>query len=245
MSSRVLGPDSGSVERFSWRRLNPEATEPPAEPPEPSEPLPFVPESVPDPVPGLEAEIASLRAELSRVAATIAPAEQRAREDGYEAGFRAGEAAGSQAARQAAVQECEQIMHKAASSIEEWVRFRVRIRQQLEHDMVRLSTAIARRILRRELSVDPDALHGIVKAAVEKIDSREIHRLVVAAADAPAVQRRMAELSLPLRVEVTADSALPRGSLVLETSRGQLDASIETQLEEIDRGLADLVRRSE
>lgn len=228
---------------FSWRKLHPEEDEdPPAE--QPAEPQPFIPEPLPDPVPGLEAEIAALKAELERITAEWPLLEQQARNDGYQSGFRAGEAAGTQKARQQAAQECEQIMLKASASIEEWVHFRVRIRQQLEHDLVRLATSIARRIVRRELTVDPDALNGIVKAAVAKIDAREIHRLVVSAADAPVVQRRMAELSLPLRVEVTADSALPRGSLILETSRGQLDASVETQLEEIDRGLADLVRRS-
>ncbi|MFN7918629.1 MAG: FliH/SctL family protein [Bryobacteraceae bacterium] len=243
MSSRIIGTESPSVERFAWRRLHPEAEVEAEELPR-EEPELFVPEPIPDPVPGLEAEIARLRREIDRVKESIPPLEEQARSEGYQIGFREGEGAGSQRARQEASRECEQIMLKATSSIEEWVHFRVRIRQQLEHDLVRLATSIARRIVRRELTVDPDTLMGIVKAAVAKIDVREIHRLVVSTQDAPLVQQRVAELSLPLRVEVAADSALPRGSLILETTRGQLDASVETQLEEIDRGLADLVRRS-
>jgi flagellar assembly protein FliH len=40
---------------------------------------------------------------------------------------------------------------------------------------------------------------------------------------------------------VTPDPGLERGAAVLETARGELDASIETQLAEIERGFADLV----
>ena len=45
--------------------------------------------------------------------------------------------------------------------------------------MVQLSLAIARRMLRRELAVDPDALHGLVLAALEKLQAQEICRVRV------------------------------------------------------------------
>jgi flagellar biosynthesis/type III secretory pathway protein FliH len=40
-------------------------------------------------------------------------------------------------------------------------------------------------------------------------------------------------------VEVVADSAMGPGDVVFETERGDLDASVASQLEEIRRGLAD------
>jgi flagellar assembly protein FliH len=120
---------------------------------------------------------------------------------------------------------------------------RLRMRQQMEEDLVHLAVAVARRILHRELSVDPEALLGIVKAAIHRIDARELHRVRVAAADVRLVETCLASLNLPARVEVASDSSLPRGSVVLETTRGSLDSSVETQLQEIDRGFADLVRR--
>ena len=43
---------------------------------------------------------------------------------------------------------------------------RARIRKETESDIVTLTVAIARRVLRRELSVDPEAIHGVVKAAL-------------------------------------------------------------------------------
>ena len=51
-------------------------------------------------------------------------------------------------------------------------------------------------------------------------------------------------MGLPRRVEVIGDPGLERGAAILDSSRGALDASVETQLAEIERGFADLVRRT-
>jgi flagellar assembly protein FliH len=57
------------------------------------------------------------------------------------------------------------------------------------------------------------------------------------------LEASFADLGLPERIEVIADKKLERGALLIETERGELDASVETQLEEIERGFADLIRR--
>jgi flagellar assembly protein FliH len=106
-----------------------------------------------------------------------------------------------------------------------------------------LAVAVARRILRRELTVDPDALLGIVKAALGRVDLRELLRIRVSPADGRILEQHLAGLNLPARVEIAPDPALERGSVILETTRGSLDSSVDTQLDEIDRGFADMVGR--
>ena len=113
---------------------------------------------------------------------------------------------------------------------------------EAEHDTVKLAIAIARRILHREITADPDAIVGLVKAAFEKLDARETHRLRVAPADAALLGAHRGRLDFPPALEIASDASLRPGSAIFETSRGELDASIDTQLGEIDRGLADLVR---
>ena len=44
-------------------------------------------------------------------------------------------------------------------------------------------------------------------------------------------------------IEIAADAALPVGGVVIETRRGNLDASVDTQLKEIERGFADRLGR--
>ncbi len=51
------------------------------------------------------------------------------------------------------------------------------IREQTNQELVRLAISIAGRIIHREVSIDPDALSGLVKAAYLKLQSRELNRV--------------------------------------------------------------------
>jgi flagellar assembly protein FliH len=133
---------------------------------------------------------------------------------------------------------------RLARTIEEMSGMRQRFRHEAEEDVIALALAIARRILHRELTVSPDALLGLLKAALEKIEVREVHRVRVRPEDAPLVQQHLDQMGLPQRVELIADPGLERGSAILDSSRGALDVSVETQLAEVGRGFADLVRRA-
>jgi flagellar biosynthesis/type III secretory pathway protein FliH len=48
----------------------------------------------------------------------------------------------------------------------------------------------------------------------------------------------------PAVVEVVADPSREPGTVVFETARGNLDASVESQFQEIERGLTDRLRRT-
>jgi flagellar assembly protein FliH len=117
-----------------------------------------------------------------------------------------------------------------------------RLRGEAERDTVKLAVAIARRILNREIALDPEVVLGLVKAAFAKVEARETHRLRVSPADAALLDQHRQSLHLPPALEILADGSLPHGSAIFETARGDLDASIDTQLAEIERGLADIVR---
>lgn len=158
----------------------------------------------------------------------------------HQRGFEEGQAAG----RQSLAGQVEAMQLKLARSIEELAGSRLRYRREAEQDVVALALAVARRILHRELTVEPEALLGLVKAALDKLDARELHRVRVSRGDAAVVRQFFEQMGLPHRVEVIADASVVPGGVILESSRGQLDASVETQLSEIERGFADLVRSS-
>jgi len=157
-----------------------------------------------------------------------------------EAGFREGEAAAAEKLEA----PLKQAVARLATSLEELSGVRQRLRHEAEEDLVVLATAIARRILRRELTTDPEAILGLVKAALQRVDAREVLRVRVHGGDARMLENYLTELGIPEKVGVIADRNLERGAVIVETSRGSVDASAETQLQEIERGFADLVRRS-
>jgi flagellar assembly protein FliH len=156
----------------------------------------------------------------------------------HQKGFEEGQAA----AHRALAPEVEAMRAKLARAIEELTGLRARSRREAEQDVVALALAVARRILHRELTVAPEALLGLVKAALDKMESREIHRVRVARSDAAAVRKFFERMGPSQRVEVLADPALAPGSVRIESGGGTLDASADTQLDEIERGFADLVR---
>jgi flagellar assembly protein FliH len=155
-------------------------------------------------------------------------------------GFEEGQAAG----RQSMAPQMEALQMKLARTIEELTGLRPRYRRQAEQDMVALALAVARRILHRELTMAPEALLGLVKAALDKMEAREVHKVRVSRSDAALVRQFFEQNGSPDRVEVVADANLAPGSVLIESNHGLLDASVDTQLAEIERGFADLVRSS-
>ncbi|HXG32385.1 MAG TPA: FliH/SctL family protein [Bryobacteraceae bacterium] len=154
----------------------------------------------------------------------------------HEEGWREGEAA--------ARRRLDAVIEQLARSVEDLATLRARLRRQAEADLVHLAVAIARRILRRELSLDPDAIAGLVHAALQRLAGQEIARVRVHPELAVAVRTALAEGQGAQAAEVVADARLEAGAVIFETERGNLDASVETQLAEIERGLADRLRKS-
>ena len=164
-------------------------------------------------------------------------------EDRARAAYNQGLAAGEAAARDRLQQKMDPVLNGLNSIVAELSALRKRVRAEAEDDAVKLAVAIARRVIYRELSTDPEAILGLVKAAFSKLNARETHRLRVSPADAAVIQEHRAKLQIPPGLEIAPDGSLTPGSAIFETSRGDLDASVETQLSEIDRGLTDALKR--
>jgi flagellar assembly protein FliH len=178
-------------------------------------------------------ELAALRRELAELRIDAA----RHIEEAIERGRAEGEAS----ARKALNQHFETELARARRLMDELIAAGPKLRRHAEEDMVRLAVAIARRVLHREITVDSDVLLGLVKAAFSRIDQREIVQVRTDATLMAVLQRAIQDLDSGRKINLVVDAALPPGSLIFETSRGQLDASVETQLDEIQRGFTDFV----
>ncbi len=170
----------------------------------------------------------------SRIAELEKQAEKRVRE-AREAGRTEGEAQ----ARAQAQEEVRATIERLANAIAEIDQYRGQLLRQTETDAVRLSIAIARRVLRRELTVDPSAIEGLVRAALERLQSQDSCRVRMHPDFIPALRDCVERLGMESRVEIVPDAAQEPGAAVFESSRGSLNASIDSQLKEIERGLAD------
>jgi flagellar assembly protein FliH len=173
-------------------------------------------------------EIEKRVAELDRLRQLeTAEAHHRGVEDGLRRG------------REEAAAEVNKAFDQVARTLDELAKVKRKLRQEAEQEMVKLSLAVARRILYRELATDPSSIEGIVHAALQKLQQREASRVRVYPAGAPAVRAALEHIGSRSGIEVVPDPGLAAGAVLFETSVGELDASIETQLLEISRGFAD------
>jgi len=157
----------------------------------------------------------------------------------FEAGLREGEAA----ARQKLEGQVLQVTEQLARAVVDVVATREDVMRRAEADIVQLSIEIARRIMHRELSVDPSALGGLIRAALEKLAGQQVHRVRVHPDQEATMRLSLEQIGRAADIEVVSDAALPRGGAVFENSRGSLDASVDTQLREIERGLTDQLQK--
>lgn len=220
MRFKIVKP-SETVEPIAWRSLDSgaSASQPRGLSLRPAGSNPSVADH-----PGLQQEMAELERRHQVALAS-------ARQEGFTQGV--------QQARLEAANELKAGTDRVAQALADLAATKKRIRQESEVELLKLSMAIARRILYRELMSDPEALHGVVHAALQKLQNREISRVRVFPAGADAIRSALERIGAAPAIEIFPDPTLKSGDLIFETSFGDLDASIDTQLLEIQRGFAD------
>jgi len=176
-------------------------------------------------------EAAQLRAKIGELTAQM----ERQSREAFDAGMRAGEAA----ARESLEGDVRATIERLAVTISELASLRAETIHRAEVDTVRLAVEIARRVLHRELTVDTSALGALIKAALEKLQAQEVYRVRVHPDQAKIVRSCLDDMGRSQAIEVIHDASQQKGGAVFEISRGALDASVETQLREIECGLTD------
>ncbi len=174
-----------------------------------------------------------------RYASANEPSVEARIQEAYQRGLAAGEATAQKRAGSMAAP----VLENFGAAVRALADARKQARQEAEASMVQLALAVARRILHREIATDPEAILGLVRSGFDRVNARELHRLRMSPGDAQIVNDNRGDLGLPPSIEVIADGSLAPGSAVFETTRGELDLSSHTQLEEIERGFADLIVR--
>lgn len=227
MSSRLAtAAEMTEVTQVVWRPLHVEA------PPDPVE----QPESDP-------AVVEALREELAAAENAVRSLDERIQELETERQVKSQESYlhGLQEGRANAAREMEAAYNSSVErmgrSIAELGGFRHRLRREAEADVVRLALNIAKKILKKQLAVDREAVEGAVAAGIEKLRSAELLKVQVHPKQAGAVRDQLIRLGIT-GVPVESSPSLDEGAVLIESTRGGIDASLETQLREVENAFA-------
>jgi flagellar assembly protein FliH len=172
------------------------------------------------------AEMVALREKIHQLEAQAASDRRQAFEEGREQG------------EQQARVELQPVLERLNASLSEITAMRPDLRHRAERDVVQLALLIARRVLHRQLSVDEEALTAIARVAFERLTRSESYRVTVNPQFAAAVTSALPG-NHASRVQIEPDANCAPGTLIIHSSEGVIDASVDAQLEEISRGLAD------
>ncbi len=222
MSSRARIVTAQEIERFDWNAS--------AAPAKPS----AVPSLV-DPVrlaqaqaalaPAASASMESVRLEQQ---AHLAALEREAFAKGYAQGERAGLEAGGKRA--------EAMLRRVAQTLTDLGSLRETLIQQTERQMVQLALTIARRIVYREVTLDPELIAAMAHVALKKLGTTSPATIRLNPADYTVVAHD-GERWAGMPVKVVPDPAIARGGCLVESEFGRIDASIDRQFEEMTRAL--------
>lgn len=153
---------------------------------------------------------------------------------------------GRQATQQQFRAELDAVLAKHRDEIgcvlREFAAERQQYYRRIEGEVVQLALAVARKILHREVQLDPQALAGIVRVTLEKFDTATEVHLRVSPKEAADWRHYFAcQMGDGPAPEVHEDPAIAPGQCRIETSLGTTDVGLELQLKEIETGLLDLL----
>jgi flagellar assembly protein FliH len=179
----------------------------------------------------LESSAPPAREEPSRILEqAIAEAErirERAREEGYAEGCRAGHEQGS-----AEISSAARALEQALRDLE---ALRTEVAEAVETDAIELALELAGKILVAQLEVQPELILEVIRGALGRLGGRR--RVIVAVSPENLEMVRQALGELPPQgsgiehCEVVSDERLGVGGAVVRSVEGEVDASIQTQLE--------------
>lgn len=151
--------------------------------------------------------------------------------------FAKGFAQGERAGREAASQRAEAMVQRLTETLSELTQLRAQLIHQTERQMVELALAVARRVVHREVSIDPDLLVAMARVALERLGEAGQITVRLNPDDFQMVGAERTAGMNGSHVAVVADARIPRGGCRVESEMGILDAGIDAQIHEIAQAL--------
>lgn len=169
-----------------------------------------------------------------------AAAVQRAFESGRERGRLEGNQAERDAYAASMAAEAERYKRQLGAIAMQFAEARDRYLNAVESEVVKLSLAVAARVLRREAQMDPLLLSGAVRVALGQLSATTEARMLVPPAELDLWREAIAHVpNLSLKPKVEAGEGMRPGDCMIESKVGNVDLGVRAQLAEIEHGFFD------
>ncbi len=146
------------------------------------------------------------------------------REAAQQEGFREGYEEGQQAARN----EIARLREKLEASLAFIANPVAHIDRQVETELLELALAVARQILRREISIDPKHLMGLIREAIKQLPSNAQKIMIhLSPGDAQVLREMLHDSDHTQHWQIIDDPVLKQGDCKIHTDTSFVDASVD------------------
>jgi flagellar assembly protein FliH len=164
---------------------------------------------------------------IEQAAAEAEGIREQARAEGYAEGRRAGQEQGA-AEVSSAARALEQALRDIAT-------LRAEVADAVEIDAIELALELAGKILATALELRPELILEVIQGALRRLGDRRRITVAVNPDDLETVRQMIGELPVGgsgiEHCEVLADERLGVGGVIVRAVEGEVDASVQTQLE--------------
>lgn len=156
--------------------------------------------------------------------------------DAFQKGFEAGRNSGLEMAEK----KVEAIMGRFAEALVRLGQTRDEIVRVTQRDLVRLAVEVARKLIQREVQIDPEIVVTLVRVAIDRTSDRSPITVYLNPDDLQYIEARIREVPELLgerELVLKPKRELRRGDCQVESPYGNVDASITEQFRQIENGL--------
>jgi flagellar assembly protein FliH len=151
--------------------------------------------------------------------------------------FMKGYAQGERAGAEAAAARGEAVVRRLSETVDELRALRAALLQKAEQQVVQLALAIARRIVSREVTLDPALVAAMGRVAIDRLNGVASATIRLHPDDHAAVMRGSASAVADGPTTIVADPMVRRGGCIVQSDFGIIDVGVDAQIQEIARTL--------
>jgi len=163
------------------------------------------------------------------------------RREAFDKGYAEGRAEAAERAK-SILEGIEQVLKEALKEKDEIIK-------KAEQQIVELAMAISKKITKCEVLLNRDVIYYSVNEAISKIVDRDTLNIYMNLKDIAAFTQKKEDIlkSLPVdsKVKIIEDNNILPGGCIISTNMGNIDATISSQMLEVEKMLEEALRQEE
>ncbi len=167
----------------------------------------------------------------------------------FSEGWQEGFMQGKQAGREESEEQFQKTTQALVDAMEKINGMRGSLMNSNKQDMVRLVMAVAQQVIQAEVSISPEVVLRAVESAIRSAVQSEEYRISVNPGDLDLVKESkplfLASVSGLKDIVFESDESIAPGGSIVKSDQGIVDASIETQLENLQKRIFNVIHEEE